>query len=117
LDKALEKAFEISNYMATLASQKQIYKEEFYQNLIHYQNGGSFSVTRELINFVKTLIDLGHDTNTVVIDDNDIPIEIEDLKAFQEQLISVYYGAVNEYYSKYSLLKTKRTVDSLVDYD
>lgn len=114
MDKAIEKAFEISNYMATLASQKQIYKEEFYQNLIHYQNGGSFSVTRELINFVKTLVDLGHDTNTVLIDNNDIPIEIDDLKVFMEQIVSVYYGAVNEYYSKYTQLKTSRTVESLV---
>ena len=114
MDNAIEKAFEISNYMATLASQKQIYKEEFYQNLIHYQNGGSFSVTRELINFVKTLIDLGHETNTVLIDNNDIPIEIENLTGFMEQIISVYYGAVNEYYSKYTQLKTSRTVESLV---
>ena len=114
MDNAIEKAFEISNYMATLASQKQIYKEEFYQNLIHYQNGGSFSVTRELINFVKTLVDLGHTTNTVLIDNNDIPIEIEDLTGFMEQIVSVYYGAVNEYYSKYTQLKTSRTVESLV---
>lgn len=115
MDEQVKKAFELANFMATLASQKQIYKEEYHQNLLYYHNGGSFTATPELITFTKSLVDLGHTTNIVLIDSNNIPIEVEDLSAFLEQILSVYYSAVNEYYSKYTQLKASRSAESLVN--
>lgn len=114
MDPIVQKAFDVANYMTTLSNQKQILKEEFQQNLIHYQNGGTFTVTRDLINFVKTLIDLGYNEDIVLVDDNHTPISIAELKTFLEVLLEIYQSSINEYYTKYSQLKNSRTVEALV---
>ena len=100
--------------MTTLASQKQILKEEFYQNLIHYHNGGIFTATRELINFVKTLIDLGNNESAVLVDNNELPVDIDNLAKFLEDLLSKYHFAVNQYYTRYDQMRKLRTVDGIL---
>lgn len=114
MDPIVQKAFDVANYMTTLSNQKQILKEEFSQNLIHYQNGGTFTVTRDLINFVKTLIDLGYEEDIVLVDDNHTPISISSLKPFLEVLLEIYQSSISEYYTKYSQLKNSRKVEALV---
>lgn len=115
MDERIQKAFEVANYMSTLAAQKQIFKEEYHQNLVHYQNGGTFKATRELINFLEVLLSKGHSSDVVLIDDNDLPVEIPDLKQFSEDILSRYFEAVNEYYSKYLRVKKNRSVKGLLD--
>ena len=114
MDPIVQKAFDVANYMTTLSNQKQILKEEFSQNIIHYKNGGTFTVTRDLINFVKTLLDLGHEEDIVLIDDNHTPISIDHLKPFLEVLLEIYQSSISEYYTKYSQLKNSRKVEALV---
>ncbi|NDB86723.1 MAG: hypothetical protein EB127_29120 [Alphaproteobacteria bacterium] len=114
MDPIVQKAFDVANYMTTLSNQKAILKEEFLQNLIHYQNGGTFTVTRELINFVKSLIDLGYEEDIVLVDDNQTPINIDNLKPFLEVLLEVYQSSISEYFTKYSQLKNSRKVEALV---
>ena len=114
MDDKIQKAFDQANYMATLANQKQILKEEFYQNLIYFYNGGSFVVTKELINFTKTLVDIGNNAEAVLVDSNDIPIDVQDLTVFLENLLSIYHKAINEYYTRYSQLRSSRTIEKLI---
>lgn len=114
MDPIIQKAFDVANYMTTLSNQRVILKEEFLQNLIHYQNGGTFTVSRELINFVKTLIDLGQDENTVLIDDNNTPINIDNLKSFFDTIVELYQSSISEYYTKFNRLKNSRSVEALV---
>ena len=117
MEEKIRKAFEFANFMATLNSQKRILKEEYQQKLVFYENGGTFTASKEFINFLKVLLDLGHVQNVVVIDDNNTPILISDLKVFFDNILSCYYEAVNEYYTKYNLLTKKRTIENLVDLD
>lgn len=114
MDEIVKKAFETADLMSSLANQKFILKEEFSQNLIYYFNGGSFTVTKELINFVKCLIDLGHTDHIVLVDDNDTPIDVDDSKVFLDNILNVYFNSVNEYYSKYSQLKKSRSIESIL---
>jgi hypothetical protein len=113
VNKTLEQAFNIANYMTTLAGQKQIIKEEFYQNLLYYYNGGVFKVTPELISFVKTLVDFNKDNSSVLVDSNELPIRISDLQEFLKNILSTYYSSVNEYYTKYEQLRKSRSVETL----
>ena len=115
MDEKLAKAFNSANLMAVLNIQKQVLKEEFYQNLIYYHNGGVFTLSKELITFVKTLLDLNNTADIVLIDDTDTPIAIADINAFLNDIVSVYTGAINEYYTKFSNLKKSRTVEKLVN--
>lgn len=114
MDEKLLKAFEIANFMTTLANQKKVIYEEYLQNCVYFFNGATFKVNRELINFVKTLIDLGH-SDAVLIDDNNFPIDIADLAAFLESILSVYASATNAYQTQYQKIKDSRSVESLLD--
>lgn len=115
MDERIQQAFDSANYMATLVSQKNILKEELAQNLLYYENGGTFTASKELINFTKTLLDIGYLKNVIVVDDNNMPINVKDLKEFFDKIISAYFEAVNEYYNKHNALIKQRKIESLVD--
>lgn len=115
MDERVQKAFDNADYMATLVSQKNILKEEFAQNLLYYENGGTFTASKELINFTKTLLDIGYLEDVVLVDDNNSPINVENLKTFFDKIVSVYFESVNEYFNKHNALIKQRKIESLVD--
>lgn len=113
MDERLEKAFQTANYMTTLSNQRKVILEEFQQSLIYYFQGASFTIERNLITFISTLV--ARDTKVaVVLDDNNIPVEIPDLKLFLDEIISIYFSATNEYLVKYNQIRSKRRVSDLM---
>lgn len=115
MDDKIEKAFEVANYMATLSNQRRVILEEYNQKLVYYTNGATFRVDYNLINFAKNLIDLGHTEDIAFIDANNQPVIISNVQDFLDNLLSVYFEAVNEYQTKFSEIKKKRKVKDLVD--
>jgi len=113
MDEQVEKAFQTANYMATLTNQRNVAFEEFQQNLIYYINGSSFQISLELMSFVKSLIDAGN-LNCILIDVNQIPVNIENIKTFHEEISAQYFKASNEYFTKYSEIKSKRRIQDLI---
>lgn len=113
MDEKLEKAIQTANYMATLTNQRKLALEEYNQSLVYYFDGASFTATRELITFAKALIDSGN-TSAILLDDNSIPVKVEDLKTFYNNILAVYGEASHEYFVKYTNLKKKRRVEDLV---
>lgn len=114
MDERLEKALEFANFMVTLNNQKRSLKEKYNTDCVFYQNGGTFSITTGLITFVKTLVDLENTENVVIIDDNELPIRILDLKQFLSSIIEQYFMATNSYYNDYESLKKNRSVEALI---
>ena len=114
MDESLEKALEFSNYMVTLNNQKRILKEEYLESLTMYQNGGKFTITKEFFSFICNLHSLGVD-KSVVIDDNENPILIDDLSKFMEEMKIQYVEESYKYLEKYKKMVDKRSVESLVD--
>lgn len=114
MDEIVKRAFDIANYAETFSAQKNILTEEFNQSLIFFQNGGSFFITREFICFVKVLTELS-DNVAVLVDDNKTPVEIRDIKQFLEDILSKYNFAVNGYYTKYSAIRSARSIESILD--
>lgn len=114
MDERLEKAIQTANYMATLNTQKKLAYEEFLQNLIYYHNGASFTVSQNLISFIKTLIEL-KSTDAVILDDNKIPVHIENLQNFLDSLLDLYTKTANSYFVSYNELKKKRRIEDLVN--
>lgn len=115
MDEIVKQAFDIANYSAVFASQKKILEEEFNQATIFFQNGGSFSITREFICFVKALTELSDSTSAVLIDDNNTPIEIQNIQQFLQDILSKYMFAINGYYTKYSAMRSARSIQSIVN--
>lgn len=113
MDERLEKALEFSNYMITLNNQRTLIKEKFKEQSIFYYNGGKFAASQERIAFVQSLLSKDQ-TTAILIDDNDIPIEIDMLDAFYDDLLSTYHEASNLYLAEYNKIKKNRTVEGLI---
>jgi len=114
MDERLSKALDFSNYMITLDKTKRFLKEQYQDDLLHFCNGGQFTVTPGLVSFCQSLLALSQES-TILIDDNDIPIEVEDLQKFADDMVSVYARASNKYLTEYNKLRTHRTVEGIVD--
>ena len=110
----LEKALEFSNTMQTFNLNKNNLKVKT-QNLLNFSSyGGTFKVSQELIGFVKFGVDSGKDT-TVILDKNDIPVRIEDTKKFLEDISSLYFESINEYYNDYQKLRSSRKIEKVLE--
>jgi hypothetical protein len=114
MDERIEKAFAVANYAATLSNQRRIISEEYNQKLVYYSNGATFKVSPDLIAFIKTVLDLGHTSDIPFLDANNFPVVIENVQEFLDNIVSVYFEALNEYTVKYSEIKKKRKIADIV---
>lgn len=117
MDERLSKALDFSNYMVTLNNQKRLLAEKYQENLLHFYNGCQFTASKELINFVKLLLDNHQDDIAVLTDDNGIPTIVEDVEKFYNEITNVYFLASNSYHTEYMKLKSQRSIEKLVDYE
>ena len=109
MDERLQKALDFSNYRISLFNQKENIRLKVESLLTYACNGGIFKASIELITFIKTVEDLGYNS-VVLIDTNQNPIEISDLKKFQNDILSKYFEATNFYHSEYTKLRKTRSV-------
>ena len=113
MDERIEKAFAVASYMATLANQKRIILEEYNQKLIYYIDGATFKITADLISFVSTVADRPFDL--ILVDSNNLPVKISNPKKFLADIIQLYSDASQDYFEKYSDIKSKRKIADIVE--
>lgn len=116
MNDRLSKALDFSNYMETLSDEKRQLNEKYQANLIYHFNDCQFTVTKELMTFVKLLVDKKVEF-AILVDDNDVPTRVDNVKKFLNDLLDVYFQASNEYVNDYEKLKTARTIEKLVNYE
>lgn len=110
----LEKALDFSNTMQSFNLAKNNLKVKT-QNLLSYsKHGGTFRVSQELIGFLQFVVSSGK-TETILLDKNDIPIKIEDVESFLEDVSSLYFESVNEYYNDYQKLRSSRKIEKVLE--
>ena len=114
MDERLEKALEFSNFLETQNNQKRIFLKQYKNNLIHYANGNKISVTMELISFCKSMLELDQES-IVLLDDNNTPFDVQNLKEFTRELLGVYTFASRKYLYDYNKIKKNRSIQGLVD--
>lgn len=114
MDERLQKALDHSNYMITLNNQKRLLKEQYQENLVYYFNGGQFTVTQQLISFCQSLVSMDQES-TILIDDNDLPIAVDNISTFTKEILTKYFESSNSYLNKYNNLKKNRSVESIMD--
>ena len=51
----------------------------------------------------------------ILLDKNDIPIKIEDTKKFLEDISSLYFEVINEYYNDYQKLRSSRKIEKVLE--
>jgi hypothetical protein len=114
MEPKVQKAFEVASYMATLHNQQRLLEEEFEQTLLYYFGGGVFKATEQRLAFLAG-ITVKKVESLVVLDDNHVPILIEDIDEFYSNLLSHYTEATNAYYYKYRKITSSKTVESIID--
>ena len=114
MDEKLSKALEFGNLMLTHQTQKNNLKEKFYSSIDLYYNGSKFLATPELISFCTSLLYLNQES-AVLVDSNDLPCRIDDLKSFTEDLVDCYNQASNAYINSYNDIKIKRSIMDLIN--
>lgn len=115
MDEKLSKALEFANYTRTFEDQKRLLKEKYFDSLIHFQNGGQFTVDKEIIVFVNLLLEKQEES--ILIDDNDNPIKINNLQKFYDDITDLYFQSSNAYYIALHDMKSKRSIEKLVEYE
>jgi|TARA_B110000263_G_scaffold49723_1_gene41535 hypothetical protein len=110
----LEKALDFSNTMKTFNLNKNNLKVKT-QNLLSYStSGGSFTVDQSLISFMNFVVSSGK-TEISLLDKNDIPIHIEDTEKFLDEVSSLYFEVVNDYYNEYQQLRSSRKIEKVLE--
>lgn len=117
MDERLEKALDFANYMQTLSNQRKMLQEQFKESLVYFYKGSQFTININLINYINWLIDKDIIENVIFIDDNEIPVEVSNLSEFLEDIQDQYFTALNQYHAEYVKLKSKRSVEKLIDHD
>ncbi len=115
MDERLEKALTFSNYRATIENRRVTVTRRFETMRIVHKNNGLFFADETTIAFVNMLINDGH-TDAILLDRNDNPIEIDDLPGFKEELMNVYFTAINEYSTQMKKLSKARSVKKAMDW-
>ena len=114
MDERLAKALEYSNYMVTYNNQRRLFKEQFHENTHYFLNGSHFVTSTQLINYVSFLVNKGL-TSSILLDQKENHVEIENLEEFLEKIKSQYFYALNTYLVSINNLKNKRSVEKLVE--
>ena len=97
----IETIIDTSDKLAVLKRQKNISKEKFEANTVLGYAGGLFKVTPELLVYINYLLINGRSSNSVIVDHNNNPIMIDDIKEFQNTCQDRYYHALDVYYTEY----------------
>ena len=110
----LEKALDFSNTMKTFNLSKNNLKVKT-QNLLSYSTaGGSFTVDQSLISFMNFVVSSGK-TEISLLDKNNIPIHIDDTEKFLDEVSSLYFEVVNDYYNEYQQLRSSRKIEKVLE--
>lgn len=114
MDERLEKALEFSNYRTTLYNQIESLKLRMKNTLMHSYNGGTFEANQDLIGFCHAMLADGQE-ETVLLDVNELPVHVDDLRGFYDDIYSKYFEAMNEYNMEYQKLRKARKVSAIVE--
>lgn len=114
MDQRLKEAMDFSNLRKVLFNAKADLRLKCEARLKYSIDGGIFDIDRTLIAFVKLLLDDGRQ-DVVLIDRNQNPIRIQDLKSFYDEIFSRYFEATNMYHTDYTRMRQARTIEELID--
>lgn len=115
MDERLQKALNSANFMITFNNQKELIRQTFKENCLYHENGHRFTVNRELINFLSTVLSKGVTEEFVILDDMEIPYMILDVDQFLDKIFNIYIESSNSYLRDYSKLKSSRSLTKMVE--
>jgi len=114
MDDRLKRALEFSNYRLTLYQQLDNLKLKTQNGLMFSHNGGTFKINRELIAFCNALLE-DDQTETILLDINELPVFVSNLKEFYDTIYSKYFEVLNDYHQEYEKSRKSRRPAAIVE--
>ena len=114
MDDRLKSALDVANKMVTFNTQKELIRQEYKESCLYHENGHQFTINRELINLLTSLIQMDHTEDVVIIDDFENPYMISNVEEFRSNIFNIYVEKSNEYYHKFINLKKNRSVLTMI---
>jgi hypothetical protein len=101
-----------ANRMKVYNNQLRLLKEKYSENNIYYTQGHQFTVDLHLISHCVTLLNTEKTQNIILLDDYKLPVQIENLQQFHDEILNLYQKNLNAYLIEYqSLIIEKGAVD------
>lgn len=116
MDERVQKALKFANYRTTLNNQLELLKFKVESSHIYSINGGSFQVNRELLVYTNMLV-MKEIEQAVLLDKNGLPVLIDDISQFHEDIFDLYHEILNDYHNEYESIRNSRSVQSILDLD
>lgn len=113
MKEKINKALDVSKLRHTLVLEQRRLLEKYRIDTQFSFNGGTFIVDRQLLAFVDGAISY-YGGSCVVIDQNDRPVFISDLKKFKDAIWEIYHSASTAYYDGSEELRKQRSVKAVV---
>lgn len=114
-DDRLAKALKFSNYRVTLFQQLEALKLKTANSLMYSCNGGTFKIDRELIAFVD-ILHREKLPGAFLTDINELPIFIDDVPAFFNDIYTLYFEVMNDYGAEYARIRKARKVAAVTEF-
>lgn len=101
-----------SSKLKQFNNQLRLLKEKYLEQNIHYENGHQFTINLALINYCLGYINNGKSQSAVILDDYDLPVRIENLKIFYDDIIDTYQTNLNSYIVEYEkIIQSKGEIE------
>jgi hypothetical protein len=107
MDPQLAEAINSAESRISFTNQQESLRARTRQSFSYFLNGGSFTISQQLISFLSTLCTLGR-TSGVLLDDYDNAIRIDDIPQFLNDVVDKYFDVTNQYYMDLAKLKKTR---------
>ena len=103
MDNSLKESLDHAKKMKVFNNQLRLLKEKYLERNIHFTVGHQFTIDLHLINHCIALKNLKKQ-NTVLLDDYQIPVQIENIDTFYNDIMDVYQRNLNTYLVEYNKL-------------
>lgn len=110
MDERLAKALDVSKALETHQNQKNILHKQYKDNLIYYFNGYKLSINLSIITYCMSM-----KSQFVLVDDNNTPFLVSDPAVFTKNVRAIYDTATRKYLMEFNKIKSKRSVEDLLD--
>ena len=116
MNERLQKALDFANFKLTLHNQKQNIVNTINDKLIFYENKGKFTADKKMIAYVNAIAsNFPRDKSIVLLDDNNNPIKILNLKKFLKDMVELHKKTMEEFYIEYEKLSKSRNIKKLLN--
>lgn len=103
----------ISDLQATYENQLMHLRAGFYVQSHFSWEGHDFMADLAFLLQVRHLLEMNW-LNFTLLDHNEEPVHISNLKKFFEKVSDTYHCAINEYYTRYRALRDAKTVEEML---